>query len=132
MVITKTDPPNLAILREAFNLPDDAVYTWGQHLHSPNPNVVITDDLIIHETVHSLRQGYDPSGWWDRFIKDKEFRLNEELQAYRNQYHFYYLKTKDRERRSKFLWKLATDLSSRQYGCIIPFTDALIKIRNGL
>ncbi len=46
----------------------------------------LEDHVKIHEEVH-VRQQLDmgPAKWWDKYLQEKDFRLAQELEAYRAQ-----------------------------------------------
>lgn len=108
---------------------DRVVFAYGDDLYNPGGGV-ITPDLMIHEAVHSLQQIDGPDIWWERYLTDNAFRLAQEVQAYRTQYQFYCSFNKDRNTRSRFLTKIAKDLSSPLYGSLCDFSDAYRLIRN--
>ena len=127
MKILKDYPPNYRQIKEKFNPPIRAVFTYGDTLYCPSSDK-IPPDLLVHETVHSLQQGRQPEIWWDAYFKDPTFRLNEELKAYRNQFQFYKKKNKAW---MPFLKRIASDLSSPMYGNIISYKEAMSKILYG-
>ena len=127
MKIVKDYPPNYKEIKERFNPPIRAVFAYGNVLYSPS-NDKIPPDLLVHETVHSLQQGLEPDKWWDRYIKDPKFRLEEELRAYRNQFQFY---KKNNKAWMPFLKRISKDLSSPMYGNIISYKEAMNKILYG-
>lgn len=126
MKIIKGVPPNFDKLNKKFHITDGAVFTYGDRLFIPSgrrPSV----DLIAHETVHSQRQ-QNPKKWWNKYLKDPKFRLDEELVAYRAQYQVFKKVHKDPNQRVNFLTKVAGDLSSPLYGSIISFQKAMEEI----
>ena len=42
--------------------------------------------LEAHEQVHCDRQGRNPDGWWNRYLSDIKFRLDEEVLAHKAEY----------------------------------------------
>ena len=133
-------PPNYKELCEAFDIKDSktTVFTWGDTLYNPF-NIPISQDLLVHEMVHSQQQRRliqdfetDQKGarlWYKRYINDPAFRLDQELEAYRNQYHFVVGKVKDRNKVAKVLYQIAQALSSEMYGNIIGHTEAMKQIK---
>lgn len=80
----------------------------------------------VHEKVHSKRQlklGVDK--WWDKYLKDKNFRLAEELLAYKKEVEWIYKQKADIGFRKKVIESMAQDLSSGMYGNIISYDNAL-------
>ena len=83
---------------------------------------------MIHEQVHEKQQGDDPKAWWDRYLTDRKFRLEQELQAYTHQY--YFLKKETSSKMSKrFLEHFAQILSSQMYGNLLTQKEAETLIR---
>ena len=75
------------MLQAAFNPQGTVFYCYGDTIYSPS-GADVPEDIILHETIHSKRQGTDPNGWWMRYIQDSAFRLEEELLAYAHQLNF--------------------------------------------
>lgn len=120
-------PPNYDEVANTFPVRSDTVFTYGDTLYSPRKQILPLD-LIIHEEVH-VRQQTDPVVWWRKYIDDREFRLSQEIEAYRSQYRFYCKNVLDRNKRAVFLHRIASDLSSSMYGRIISYADASKQIR---
>lgn len=120
-------PPNFDKIKEVFPIKEDTVFTYGDTIYSPKRQK-ITPDLIIHEDVH-VKQQVDPELWWNKYLKDKEFRLSQELEAYRAQYKFLCGVISDRNRRGICLHTIASHLSSDMYGNIISYSDAIKAIK---
>lgn len=83
---------------------------------------------MIHEQTHWRQQGDDPAGWWNKYLVDSNFRVEQELAAYKNQY-WEYLKHHDRNNANHFAMKIARDLSSSLYGNILSFSEAFYLIK---
>lgn len=121
MKILHTHPPNIKTIMKKF--PDVAtmpgvVYTHGDTIYNPSGND-LPDHLIHHEQVHIRQQALtNPRQWWGQYISDENFRLEQELEAYREQYDFIKIHY-NREQRRALLDKLATDLSGSMYGKIL-------------
>jgi hypothetical protein len=79
--------------------------------------------------VHIKQQGDNPKEWWDKYLTDKKFRLEQEVEAYGIQ--FASLKSVVRDDISKqFLTRFAVVLSSPMYGSMLSLQEAESKIRN--
>lgn len=104
------------------------IFTYGDTVYNPW-KIEIPDHLQVHEEVHMVQQGKDPARWWKKYFADTDFRLSQELEAYRKQYKFACKHIKDRNAQSRFLWDLAEMLASPMYGNLISFQEALGKIR---
>ena len=121
------DAPNLQKLKDAFEVSEeDIIIAYGDKIYSPNKQ--ITHDLLVHEMVHCERQGYNERSaerWWERYMEDKEFRLNEEILAYKQQYLYCCRVYTDRNRRHKILYALAKELAHERYGKLCTNSKAM-------
>jgi hypothetical protein len=62
------------------------IITYGDTVHSIG---ALSQDLVVHEATHVKQQeAMGKDKWWDKYFEDKEFRLSQEVEAYRNQYQF--------------------------------------------
>lgn len=122
-------PPNYADIEGAFH-PDlsRVVITYGDTVY--NVKEPLSPDLMLHEQTHVEQQGDNPKAWWDKYIADPEFRLDQELEAYGKQYAFAKKIMKDRNFLYRFLFGIAADLSSSMYGRILTHGQAESKIRS--
>jgi hypothetical protein len=130
MKIVKDFPPNFADIEKTFDLEGlQPVFAYGDTLYNPG-GFDIPDDLMAHEETHERQQKeLGPQAWWDRYLGDREFRLMQEAEAYRNQYLF--VKGKySRQVRRKLLQDMAKNLSSKLYGNIISKKEAEYLISN--
>lgn len=124
MKIVNEWPPIINRIKAVFDLEGfNPVFTFGDKLYNPM-GYEIPKDLMIHEEVHEKQQttiGVDK--WWDLYLQDPKFRLEQEIEAYQAQYAF--IKEKyNRHNRMPILKELATNLSSRMYGNLINFNEA--------
>lgn len=131
MIIVNTPPKE--IYRKAKELWgvdfENTVFTVGDKIHTKH---TITYDLLAHEEKHSRQQKEcGVNEWWDRYFKDPKFRLQQELEAYQEQYRSVVLNVSDRNEQARALFFFATSLSGDMYGRMIPYQDAVKKIRNG-
>lgn len=131
MEIIHDFPPNFKAIEKKFGpLSDSVIFTYGGAIYAPTVGE-IASHLIVHEEVHSKQQGDDPKGWWKRYLKDDKFRLEQEVEAYKAQYLFFKRTIKDRNRQTRFLYKIAADLASPMYGSIVPHREAMNLITKG-
>lgn len=126
MQIRNEYPPNIEKIKKVFPISKTTVYTYGDTIYAPGINFNLPLDLIEHESIHSLQQrAYgDPESWWDRYLKDSNFRLDQEVQAYKAQYKLFADVCKSRQKRFEFLVVIARDLSSSLYGSVTDFYTA--------
>lgn len=123
-------PPNFDEISKTFSCnfeEKNTVFTYGHELYNPTGKA-ITDHLYIHEQVHEQQQT-NPKKWWKVYLKNAEFRLAQELQAFRAQYAYAKPWIKDRNQLARFLSSLASNLSSDTYGNCISYAHALEEIR---
>lgn len=105
------------------------LYTYGDTLYVPSGNPV-PDDLMVHEETHMEQQGLTPEAWWDRYLIDPYFRLQQEVEAYGNQYAYLCAVHRDRNYRMRILIDLARILSGPVYGQMIPHSEAMKMIKS--
>ncbi len=128
MKINNGWPPNIEKIQQIFDLSNrKPVFTFGDTIYNPY-GFDIPEHLFVHESVHAQQQS-NPSEWWARYLKDSEFRLSQELEAYRKQYQYAARTIKNREVLFRFLHTIAKDLSSEMYGYIINYEDAIKQIK---
>ena len=127
-----SEAPNLQELKDIFGVDEkyliiaygDKIYVKGKEL-SP--------DLLVHELTHCERQGFnalDAKRWYEKYMRDKDFRLKEESVAYAGQFAYCKRVYKDRNKQAKILWMLAEHLAGSQYGNIISHSEAMNLIKN--
>ncbi len=124
-------PPRFEEIQDIFHFdPDYTLFAWGDRVYNPGGKVradEITSDVVVHERIHLEQQGHDyikANEWWDKFITDPQFRLDQELEAYRAQYQYLCTIFKDRNKRNQIVTLMAKALASPMYGSITSFQDA--------
>ncbi len=91
------------------------------------------DHIIVHELVHIQQQkeiGLEE--WWDRWLLDTAFRLSQEIPAYHEQYSFLRSQGMDRNTLHRILYQMASFISGKEYGYLIPHGEAMERIKNNL
>jgi hypothetical protein len=80
-------PPNyhdiLAVFPRAKS--HTVIFTYGDTIYTPY-NIELPQPILAHEVVHSLQQDKSPDQWWKQYLTDKQFRLEQELEAHRAEY----------------------------------------------
>jgi aminoglycoside N3'-acetyltransferase len=126
MILSKELPPkdiyDKAVKLFGANFNKGTTFTIGETIHCKDG---MTEDLLVHEKVHIKQQGKRYRKWWDKYFNDKEFRLQEELEAYREQYKWVKENIKNRNQQSKYLLFFAESLSGKMYGNLIDKQEAL-------
>ena len=125
MEVSNTHPPNyeqiLLVFPQAAN--KGVIFTYGNTIYNPTGGPV-SDELKAHEAIHCARQGNDIAGWWDRYLSDPEFRLDEELPAHRAEYRRFLFTHRDREECNAYLLRISERLASPLYGHLVSPNQA--------
>lgn len=126
-------PPRINEIEQRFGeLPDTVIFAWGNKIMVPSGNR-LDQWLIDHELVH-LRQQKDIGGvdvWWDKYLVDDEFRLDQELDAHIVEYKSFCRYVRDRNDQAKYLNWIGGRLANKMYGNIISRGEAMRRIRRG-
>lgn len=69
--------------------------------------------------------------WWERYMENKDFRLQEEIPAHHADYKSFCRHYKDKNQQADYLNYLAEQLSGALYGNIIGKTRAGYLIKHG-
>lgn len=101
----------------------EAIFCYGSKVYAPFIDKGVGPELVAHEFVHAKRQGDDPEGWWDRYLVDVQFRLDEELAAHKAEY-AYIAAHNSRPYRRHMMTVIAKRLSGPIYGYCISFETA--------
>ncbi len=80
-------PPNWTEIKQVLPVQVPTFFCYGDTIYSPHVKEV-PEDIIYHEAVHANQQRQYPSPdiWWTKYLYDKNFRKNQELEAYSAQY----------------------------------------------
>lgn len=117
MKIIKAFPPNCAAINRAFHIRGKPVFfAYGDKIYNP-AGAYIAPAIVVHERVHGERQGADPAAWWQRYIDDAVFRLDEEIPAHRAEYACY----RSTAQTEQQLDLIAKRLSSPLYGNLVSY-----------
>ena len=128
-MILNEQPPNLLQIQMAGMRPQfDTLFPWSPDFYNPS-GVDIPADIMIHEAVHIRQQGKNPQAWWDKYILDKGFRLEQELEANKWQYKFICKIKKDRNERARALVAIARNMAGAVYGNMITTNKAIEEIK---
>ena len=126
MKIIEYYPPNYEAICEAIpSVRDkkDVVFTYGDTIYNPYGGE-IQDHLDLHESTHERQQGaIGVEEWWNKYLSDKKFRLEQEIEAYHIQYQFVF-KEYGRAVATNFLREIANDLSGGMYGNVLDRKQA--------
>lgn len=124
---------------------DNTFWTYGDTIYNPG-GISIPEDIIAHEEQHGRQQeayvggcvdaycieeqhslhkdtlGKD--GWWREYLTNPRFRLEQESEAYGEQYRFFCENRKDRNQRYRFLVLISRQLSGPLYQLSISAQQA--------
>lgn len=111
-------PPNYKEISEKFGISvkenPGIVFTYGHQLFIPSgikPDV----HLLKHEETHALQQtAMGIQEWWRKYLDDPNFRVLQELEAYRAQYRT--MGSLPLKHRIGYLDHMASDLAGPMYG----------------
>lgn len=120
MNVIRAYPPNYSKIAAVFDLRrwPRAIFCYGDTIYNPSGNEVPLA-LIAHETAHSERQDGKPEAWWDRYLADRKFRLEEEIIAHRVEWLRFCADGPNRHDRRGYLAAIAGRLASPFYGSMI-------------
>lgn len=134
MQIVYEYPPNYKAIAKTFNIEGrtNIVFAYGDKLYVPGGKSVNVDKhLLIHEETHQWQQkDIGVEEWWDKYLKDPNFRFIQEVEAYRNQYRS--MGVLSLKNRIGYLDHIATDLSGEMYGNLLTKEDAIRVITDGI
>jgi len=128
MKIVKAFPPNIAEISGAFDLSGGEIFCYGDTIYNPDGNE-LPEWLIKHEEVHQKQQGDDVTGWWERYLIDPEWRLEQEMEAHIVEFRWFRRLNKNRELHARYLSMIAGRLASKMYGNVITKMEAQKQIR---
>lgn len=134
MEIVKALPPNYEQISKRFHFSSlpatfNPVFAWGDKIYNPTGHP-IPKDIMIHEEVHQKQQEQiGLERWWEYYLTNDGFRLEQEVEAYRVQYKWI-AENSSRNVRREMLQSIARDLSSALYGNIIKKREAEALIAN--
>lgn len=109
---------------------EDVVVTYGENVYAIGP---FPADIEAHEAVHVRQQTEfrgGPDEWWNWYLSHPEFRYEQELEAYREQWRFIQRHVKDRNAAMRHLHRISRDLSGMTYGHVVSFEEAMCAIRS--
>ena len=110
--------PLLEKYKEYFKIDENTIFAYDEDIYTNNPLPI---DLLAHEIVHLAQQKeYGVKKWVDKYLKDKKFRLKQELEAYKEQLKYY----KDRNDKNRARIVFAEQLSSSLYKLDITKQEA--------
>lgn len=119
-------PPNFEAIATLFPLArrPGTIFTYGQCIYT-GEGCTVSPALKAHESVHAQRQAdIGVEKWWERYLSEDAFRLEEELLAHRAEYRALKSWTRDRNQVAGALHQIALRLSSGLYGQMLTYQQA--------
>ena len=116
-------PPNFDQILAAFpNAGNHGVmFAYGGDIYNPS-GVHVPLPLIMHENVHLERQAkYNADLWWSDYIRDSEFRYEEEMLAHAAEFKAQRM-SNDRNFGARLLMHTALRLVAPLYNYVPPVT----------
>lgn len=125
MKIEVANPPNYIEILKVFDVANKpVVFCYGDTIFNPK-NLSINQAIVAHEEIHSRRQGDDPEEWWNSYLNERDFRLNEEILAHVTEWRFFKDLKTPRNIRRLYKKGIAERLSSSIYGDLVSYKEAL-------
>lgn len=134
MQIVYDYPPNYEAINKVFDIKDKPgiVFTYGYKLYVPGGKSVEVDKhLLIHEETHAAQQtAMGVEKWWEQYLSEPQFRLVNEVEAYRNQYRS--MGSLSLRQRKGYLDHIVKDLSGAMYGNVVSPEYAYRLVTDGI
>lgn len=123
-------PPNIHFISEFFPRTPNTFFCYGNDIYNPD-SAPLPEDIQYHESIHAMQQSAvgGPDAWWSRYCYDPDFRLDQEVQAYKAQLDFLKSAGLPRSAIKAAREEMAMNLSSPMYALKIQFVDAERAIR---
>lgn len=117
-------PPNWDEIIKHFPADFDkgVIVTYGEDIYY---KYELNAWKLAHEKTHIKQQTeMGVEKWWARYFEDVEFRLSQEIEAYRNEINWIKQNIKDRNKKFLMIRSIWQDLSSPLYGGICSMEQA--------
>lgn len=128
-------PPVFDQVAQAFQVnPINAFFTYGNKIYNPGNNM-LPEYLICHEKVHMDQQNHndtDAALWWGKYLRDPEFRVNQEAEAYGTQYAYmcqHIKQWRGRDAQIHLRSELARILAGPLYNHCVSHSEAMALIK---
>lgn len=116
------------VKRKFPTIPMDKVgVTWGDCIYTNDPIAFAHPQKMAHERVHTEQQHHSKILgliWWWAYCRREQFRFEEELEAYREEWQWVLANAKDPHQHFRYLDGMAKMLSSEHYGHLVGFEQA--------
>lgn len=118
-------PPNFEAIVAVFPAAANpgVIFAYGGRIYAPG-RTRLSPILQAHEQAHLDRQGNAPEKWWDKYLSDKQFLVEEEIIGHRAEYAAFCRRHVKSGAQRLALEAIATKFSSPLYGGAISLEDA--------
>lgn len=118
-------PPMFDEINERFRIAGKPViFSWGDVIYNPL-RIDVPPHLIVHEEMHGWRQTeLGVEQWWQNYIDDGAFRLEEEILAHQAEYRELLRRRPNRQGRRWALKMTSKRLAAPLYGKMITLSKA--------
>ena len=125
-------PPNFPQIKQTLGYYEGNIYPFGDIIYNPKGDE-IPPDVIFHEEVHKGQQSIysSPLMWWTKYLLDKQFRQEQEVEACSKQYLFV-KNTLGSKVAKECLDECAENLSHKRYKLNLTFHQAHTLIRKSI
>jgi len=114
--------PYLNNYRQKFPIDDNTIFVFEDTVYTNNK---MSYDIVAHEFHHLIQQSrIGAKEWINRYLEDKDFRLEQEIDAYKEQLSVV-RKMNDRQEYAHILAECGRNLSSPLYGNLITYQEAI-------
>lgn len=126
-------PPNFEKIKRAFPMAIrlGIVFAYHDAMYAPGIKE-IPYPIKCHENIHLLRQGTtieSAEAWWDEYINDPVFRLEEEILAHKAEYKALTELYPSKQQKMMCLREVAEKLAAPLYGRIINVKSAQLLLK---
>ena len=130
MKIVQEYPPNFSEIKSVLNPDKSMIYCLGDTIYNPSGGEVF-EDILVHEKYHEKQQKEwtSPEIWWTKYLLDKVFREEQEIEAFAAQYAY----VRNHSPKASVLYECLQELAgnlSTLYRVNLSFGEASSKIRN--
>ena len=123
-------PPNITDINDVLPVSMNNIFAYGGIIYNPGGGK-LPPWLIAHEKIHFAQQGLFPARWWEKYLEDQKFRLEQEIEAHQEEYRVFCWFNRDRNKRRVHLKHMSRRLAARMYGRIITAKKARKIIKAG-
>ena len=114
--------PYIEEYRKRFPITKETIFVYKDTIYTDEE---MPYDIVHHELEHLRSQKEQGADLWiNRYLEEPEFRLQEELRAYRYQLKKVLETTNDKGEYLNILTECITNLSSPLYGNIVSYREA--------